>query len=88
MRGSSASICSPEGILFALQEERVSRIKHHFGFPRLAIEIAFKHCAVSGTDIDIVAFSSSQALFPERQKAWVVPAEGERVPARHSRSQG
>jgi carbamoyltransferase len=39
------------------------------------------HCAISSTDIDIVAFSSSQPLFPERAKAWVVPAEGDRVPA-------
>lgn len=78
---ASASICSPDGVLFALQEERVSRIKHHFGFPRLAIETALAHCAISASDIDIVAFSSSQALFPERQKGWVVPAEGDRVPA-------
>lgn len=78
---ASVSVCSPDGILFALQEERVSRIKHHFGFPRQSLECAFAHCGLSGHDIDIVAFSTSQTLFPERAKAWVVPAEGDRLPA-------
>ena len=78
---ASVSVCSPDGILFALQEERVSRIKHHFGFLRQSLERAFAHCGLSGRDIDLVAFSTSQTLFPERANAWVVPAEGERVPA-------
>ena len=78
---AAVSVCSPEGILFSLQEERVSRIKHHFGFPRLAIEIALAHCGITGRDVDLVALSSSQALFPERRNAWIVPAEGDRVPA-------
>ena len=75
------SVCSPDGILFALQEERVSRIKHHFGFPRQSLEMALAHCGIRGGDIDIVAFSTSQALFPERANAWVIPAEGDRQPA-------
>jgi carbamoyltransferase len=78
---ASASICSPEGIVFALQEERVSRIKHHFGFPRRSIELALAHCGITGRDIDIVAFSTSQALFPERKGSWVIPADGDRLPA-------
>lgn len=78
---ASASICSPDGILFALQEERVSRIKHHFGFPRRSIELALAHCGMTGRDIDIVAFSTSQPLFPERQCSWIVPADGDRLPA-------
>jgi len=78
---ASVAVCSPQGILFALQEERVSRIKHHFGFPRQAIEIALAHCGLEPEDIGIVAFSTSQAMFPERRNAWVVPAEGNRLPA-------
>lgn len=77
---ASVSVCSPDGILFALQEERVSRIKHHFGFPRQSLELAFAHCGLSGRDIDVVAFSTSQTLFPERSNAWVIPAEGDRQP--------
>ena len=67
---ASVAICSPQGILFAVQEERVSRIKHHFGFPRQSIEVALAHCGVSAQDIGIVAFSTSQAMFPERRNAW------------------
>jgi carbamoyltransferase len=78
---ASVSVCSSDGILFSLQEERVSRIKHHFGFPRRAIEIALSQCGITGRDVELLAFSSSQALFPERRNAWVVPAEGGRVPA-------
>jgi carbamoyltransferase len=78
---ASVSVCSPDGILFALQEERVSRIKHHFGFPRQSLGLALAHCGIGGRDIDIVAFSTSQPLFPERVNAWVVPAEGGRQPA-------
>ncbi len=78
---ASVAVCSPQGILFALQEERVSRIKHHFGFPRQSIEIALGHCGLTPHDIGLVAFSTAQALFPERRNAWIVPAEGDRLPA-------
>ncbi|HVQ12558.1 MAG TPA: carbamoyltransferase C-terminal domain-containing protein [Vicinamibacterales bacterium] len=78
---ASVAVCSPQGILFALQEERVSRIKHHFGFPRQSIGIALSHCGLTPQDIGLVAFSTSQALFPERRNAWIVPAEGDRLPA-------
>lgn len=78
---ASVSVCSPEGILFSLQEERVSRIKHHYGFPRLAVEQAFKSCGITGKDIGTVAFSTSQVLFPARRRGWVVPARGDRLPA-------
>jgi carbamoyltransferase len=78
---AAVSVCSRSGLLFSLQEERVSRIKHHFGFPRLAIEIALDYCGVSGPDLDLVAFSSSQPLFPERGNSWIVPADNDRVPA-------
>lgn len=78
---ASVAVCSPQGILFALQEERVSRIKHHFGFPRQSIELALAHCGLTANDIGLVAFSTSQAMFPERRNAWVIPADGDRLPA-------
>jgi carbamoyltransferase len=78
---ASVAICTPQGIVFALQEERVSRIKHHFGFPRQSIEIALAYCGLTPHDLAIVAFSSSQPMFPERPNAWIVSAEGERLPA-------
>ena len=77
---AAVSVCSPDGILFSLQEERVSRIKHHFGFPRLALATALAHCGIGPGDVGLVAFSSSQVLFPNRRRSFVVPAEGARVP--------
>src|SRR5688500_13368513 len=78
---ASVSVCSPEGIVFSLQEERVSRIKHHFGFPRRSVELAFERCGMTARDLDIVAFSTFQSLFPGRQRSWVVPADADRQPA-------
>src|SRR5688572_14358419 len=77
---AAVSVCSPEGILFSLQEERVSRIKHHFGFPRQSLALALTHCGVGPADVGLVAFSSSQVLFPNRRRSFVVPAEGGREP--------
>lgn len=77
---ASVSVCSPEGVLFSLQEERVSRIKHHFGFPRQALAIALESCGITSRDLGLVAFSTSQSLFPGRTRAWVVPADGDRQP--------
>jgi carbamoyltransferase len=78
---ASVAVCAPQGILFALQEERVSRIKHHFGFPRQSIQIALAHCGLDPQDIGIVAFSTAQAMFPDRRNAWIVPHDGDRLPA-------
>lgn len=78
---ASVSVCSPEGLLFSLQEERISRIKHHFGFPRLSLLKALEYCHLDPGDIKIVAFSSFQVLFPDRLRAWIVEAAGDRVAA-------
>jgi carbamoyltransferase len=78
---AAVSICAPTGILFSLQEERVSRIKHHFGFPRLSLQIALDRRYLEPAEIKVVAFSSSQVLFPDRPHAWIVEAEGDRIAA-------
>ncbi len=77
---AAVSVCSADGILFSLQEERVSRIKHHFGFPRASLALALERCGMTPGSIALVAFSSSQVLFPSRRRAFVIPAEGDRVP--------
>lgn len=79
---AAVSLCSPDGVIFSLQEERVSRIKHHFGFPRRSVEAALAFAGIDGGDLALVAFSSSQALFPDRPGAWTLPADGGRVPSR------
>ena len=76
---ASVSICSPEGVLFSLQEERVSRIKHHCGFPTRGLELALARYGQLGQDIPIVAFSTSDVILPEHRTAWLVPADGVRT---------
>jgi carbamoyltransferase len=78
---ASVSVCSPDGVLFSLQEERVSRIKHHCGFPRRGLELVFDRYGKPGRDIPIVAFSTSEVILPEHRTAWLVPADGERTAA-------
>ena len=73
---ASIAICSPEGIVFALAEERVSRIKHYYGFPRQAIETALDYCGLTGNDISIVAFSTSSVLFPQQENFASIKADG------------
>ena len=76
---ASVSVCSPDGVLFSLQEERVSRIKHHCGFPRRGLELALARFGALGHDIPVVAFSTSEVILPEHRAAWLVPADGERT---------
>ncbi len=58
--GHSASACLlREGkIEFAIQEERLSRIKNHSTFPRQAIQSIFSHSGLTPKDIDHLVFSS------------------------------
>jgi carbamoyltransferase len=77
---ASVSVCSPEGVLFSLQEERVSRIKHHCGFPRHGLELALARFGMPGRDIPIIAFSTSEVILPEHRTAWLIPADGAHTP--------
>jgi carbamoyltransferase len=77
---AAVSICSPDGVLFSLQEERVSRIKHHFGFPRRGVELALARYGALGRDIGIVAFSTTEVILPEHGRAWMVSAGSDRQP--------
>jgi carbamoyltransferase len=77
---ASVSVCSPDGVLFSLQEERVSRIKHHCGFPRRGLELALERYGQLGRNIPIVAFSTSEVILPEHRTAWLVPADSGRTP--------
>ena len=73
---ASVAICSPEGILCAIAEERISRIKHYYGFPYRAIETALQFCGLTGADIDFVALSTKSVLFPQRANYVIVDADG------------
>ena len=58
--GHNASVCLFEDgkIKFAIQEERLNKIKNYDGFPYLALEETLKRNNISIEDIDIFAMSS------------------------------
>jgi len=53
-------------LLFALEEERVTRRKNHWGFPNGAIDAAFAACGLTPAHIDRIAFywNDRRALVP------------------------
>ncbi len=73
---ASVSICSPQGILFSVAEERITRIKHYYGFPREAIKLALEFCRISAKDIEILAFSSRNVFYPSHPNRCVVELDG------------
>jgi carbamoyltransferase len=73
---ASVSICSPEGCLFSVAEERITRVKHHYGFPIEGIRLALKSLGLSGSDIDIVAISRCKPLFPAHTNHVSVDIDG------------
>src|SRR5947207_3834607 len=56
MHDSSACIVRDEELLFAVAEERISRLKHDAGFPKLAIQACLDFAKVSASEIDEVCF--------------------------------
>jgi carbamoyltransferase len=56
MHDSSACIVRDGELLFAVAEERLSRLKHDARFPHLAIEACLKFACVRADDLDEVCF--------------------------------
>jgi len=61
MHDSSASIVRDGELLFAVAEERISRLKHDARFPQLAIEACLDFAKVSAAQIDEVCFGWQSA---------------------------
>jgi carbamoyltransferase len=62
MHDSSACIVKDDELTFAVAEERLSRIKHDAGFPRLAIRACLDFEKVSAQEVDFVCFGISHPL--------------------------
>src|ERR1700730_7251799 len=56
MHDSSACIVRDGELLFAVAEERLSRLKHDAGFPRLAIQAVLHFAGVRAKHFDEVCF--------------------------------
>lgn len=75
---ASVALCSPEGIICAIQEERLTRIKHYYGFPCQALEKVLAYSGYSVNDISILAFSSQSGFYSGHLNDYSVDANGYR----------
>jgi carbamoyltransferase len=68
-----ASVCLLEDgrIKFAIQEERLSRIKNHSGFPYRALDTALRVGGLSVEDVDIFAFNFVYRPQRRDKKGWM-----------------
>lgn len=73
---ASVSLCSTDRILFSIAEERLTRIKHHYGFPCESIQAAVKFCREHHLRITHVAFTSELIFYPWRKNNFRVSATG------------
>src|SRR3990170_8069901 len=63
---SAACLVRDGGIVAAAQEERLTRKKHDFSFPKNAIDYCLKDGAVQAADLDFVAFYDKPFIKFER----------------------
>jgi len=63
---SAAALIRDGVIIAAAQEERFTRIKHDFSFPKHAVEACLKQCRVSIDEVDFVSFYDKPFLKFER----------------------
>jgi carbamoyltransferase len=56
MHDSSACIVRDGELLFAVAEERMSRVKHDATFPQLAIDASLQFAGVTAAEVDEVCF--------------------------------
>ena len=57
-------------ITFALQEERINRIKEYVGFPQQALDFALDYLGLSPGDFDAVCLSNLSSPSPDRKREY------------------
>ncbi len=68
---SSISYGIKNEIVFALAEERISRIKFHVGFPRMSLNYLLQNKKVKSSDIDIIAYGGYKGPSLEATKDYI-----------------
>ena len=61
---ASAALVSNGNLLFAIEEERLTRVKHCAGLPIAAVQACLSHANLHPSDIDIIAVIRRGALSP------------------------
>ena len=54
---ASAALIINGELKCAIAEERLSRVKHHYGFPAKSIDTLLKYCNIKSSEIDYIAMS-------------------------------
>lgn len=63
---ATATLINDRGeILAAVAEERLTRVKYHMGFPRMAVQEVLSIAGIEAKDVDVVAGSTKRMLFPD-----------------------
>lgn len=76
-KDASASLVEDGRVLFAAGEERLSRVKHHAGFPARAIAAALDATGTRPEDIDVVAYPFLDAATEARLMADALASEAD-----------
>jgi carbamoyltransferase len=66
---AAAAIVSGGDVVMAVEEERLSRVKHHFGMPRRAMELCLQAAEASWETLEHVAFYMNPTLWL-RSSGW------------------
>ena len=69
---ASACILKNNTLEFAVEEERLNRIKHWAGFPALSIQACLEATNLELTDIDFIAFNSNPYANLHKKIFWVL----------------
>lgn len=65
---ASAVLMRDNKVVFAIQEERLSKIKNQPGFPALSIQAALDHCGITVNDLDKVVTGGKTSVVPESRQ--------------------
>lgn len=68
---SSVVVLKDGEIIFAIQEERLNKIKEYSGFPEQALAFTLEHLKLSSADIDAVILSNLRSYMRSRESFWV-----------------
>jgi carbamoyltransferase len=59
-----------------MAEERISRIKHHYGFPEKSLQAMFKSTGIKPEEVSLVAFSGLRIWYPSLKDIRIIAADG------------
>lgn len=65
---SSVAVAEDGRVIFALQEERVNRIKNFMGFPHASLNFALRYLNLDPSDVDVVCLSNLESWLATKER--------------------